>query len=201
MLNLLAESTASARGTSDQSSQTKTSTVGQQDGTSGSETNTVQSGRSHSEATQETASTAAANGVSDGTATSKRWVHISHAQREVQETGQLKAGPSTEQLQQYQQLIMGLPARTAVVNVLANDPVVIRSADMPSAFESAAAASKSIDWLKQQMLDRRDYIVVPNLDPRQEDERIRRFLTQTPVDRHAIVRNGDEPDDESPLSI
>src|SRR6185295_7051978 len=94
-----------------------------------------------------------------GTGKSTRWVHIPHKKRELRETGQLKAGPTAEQLEQFKQILMGLPQRTAVVNVLANKPVILHSVEVPDAFRSVEAHLKAIEWLKQRMLELRDYIV------------------------------------------
>ena len=132
----------------------------------------------------------------------QRWVHLASKIREVQETGQLKCGPTAEQLAARQALLMELPPRFAVVKRPGSPALFIRTRDVPDAFTSAQALSRSVEWVKKMMLQLHDYVMVPDLSPDREDERIRDFLAQGPLSGDAAEQWSPAPDDvPTPLDI
>lgn len=202
MLDLMSTSMVEAAGQTRQDSSTQTLSSGSQDGESGSETETVQSGRSKSKSRGASTSKAEGKTSGRGTSRSKRKVHIPHKKREIRETGQLRAGPTNEQLRRFEQIITGLQPRTAVVNAGREHPVILESRDLPNAYRSAEANAEAVEWLKKQMLRIREYMVIPNLDPKLEDERIERFLAQMHAAQGALNLNLDgRPRNYSPFDI
>ncbi len=190
-------------GFSSQNSMTTTKTTGEQSGTSGSKTQTNQRGTNWSEADQVTDGNS--EGASKGTSKGKtiRWVQIPHKKRESVETGQLRAGPTGEQLEKFKAILMELRPQHAIVKLQGRRPLFIRSVDVPDAYATMAVQAKALRWLKRELLVRRPYAFVPNLDPKRENERIDAFLKQLfepPVDDPIIsYLNGN--DGASPFRI
>lgn len=203
LLDLASFSGSQSEGRSDQQSSTRSVTTGEQFGTTGSDTHTVQKGTNWAESTQETEGTS--DGTSEGTSESKstRWVHIPHKNREEVETGQLRAGPSAEQLERFKTILMELPARHAIVKRRGKPPVFIRSIDVPDPYMSESGRHKALQWLKRTLLGLRPYLFVPNLDPRRDNERIDAFLRQQFEHRadDPLMVDGNDVDDQIPFGI
>lgn len=125
-----------------------------------------QEGRSHS--------TADGGSEGDSLNLSLRFAQIHQTIRELQNTGQLETGLN-EQLAKFAQVLASLERRQAVV-LAGTDSFVIESIDVPDPFRSPEALMRSIEWVKSELAQVHPYLFVPNLDPAEEERRIRAFL-------------------------
>lgn len=192
---------------SEQASTSRTATTGLSSGDSGSRTESRQWGTSKTWSTEHSESQSTGQTDGHGWSRTKKWVHLARKIRELQATGQLQDGPTSEQMEYFRTLIMELPPRHAIVKRQAMEAVPIRSADVPDAFSSPEAMVRSVEWLKRQLLSLHPYLMVPTLGSHREDERVEAFLAQGGSEgRDARVKTSSKGTDgedspSSPLSI
>ena len=127
-----------------QTTATTTHSRGSSVGESGSETQTHAVGTSRGRSAGQSRSESDAVTSGEGWSVSKRWVHLATKVREVQETGQLKSGPTAEQLAARQAVLMELPPRVAVVKRAGSPAVFVRTRDVPDAFATPQALARSV---------------------------------------------------------
>jgi hypothetical protein len=178
MFHLGSTQRTNTRGVSHQRGRVNGTGLGESEGEGGGETDTINDviskarshtkGRTHGEG----------GGDSQGITISHRFAQVQKVVREIQKTGQLEQSVA-DQVEEFGQVIYSLAKRHAVA-LCGTDASLIMTLDVPDPFASPEALVKAVEWAKRELAQLRDYLFVPNLDPAEQEARLRRFLGEEP---------------------